>query len=151
MYFNESTGQVASFGDRWKAKHGHTEINQLEAWAVNNGLAAFEGRLKRDAPTKLIILVDNSSAEAGLKKGSSAKFEMNTALRSAQMKYPEDCDVHVAHIAADTNPADSVSRGAKVDQELGSTMGVVGDALARSTLGSRVFTLVQGCVRKRSR
>jgi hypothetical protein len=66
-----NSGQVLRAGAPWAKKY-HYEVNAAETRAVANALEAFQAHLKRGAA--IALRIDNTSAEAGIKKGHSASW-----------------------------------------------------------------------------
>jgi len=130
---DESTGYVTSTGGKWDTPRTSSEINSLEIDAINNGLEAFRECITDLAPSAIIVLIDNTSAQAAVKKGYSPSEAMNASvLRTLQTlgTLPRDLEVRTSYINTLENVADEASRGVPLNPRKRREMGVVGRKLA---------------------
>jgi len=127
VLYCDATGEFEEAGGRWGKQHSHTEINQLEAYAVANAWRAFSARLTPS--TKVLILVDNTSVLHTVRKGRAREAPLNTAIDEVLRTLKGNVDVSVAHIGTENNPADAKSRGLPIRHELASTLGAEGRRL----------------------
>lgn len=140
---NESTGDCWQAQGRWPSRHICDDINTLEMTAISLALEAFADELYDKRKMPLIILVDNSSSAAVLRKGTAREYFFNAAaLRCLRnLAHAADRPVSVAHIMSEENLADCLSRGTPLlesSEELSSTLGAFGRRLGRSALRVRV-------------
>lgn len=98
---------IHSAGGRWSTPKSAAQINELECQAVRNAAAHFRARLAH--ARAIHIVVDNSSTQYALRKGSAHAFLLNDALQRTLQTLP-DCDIRVSYIPSGNNPADAVSR-----------------------------------------
>jgi hypothetical protein len=135
-----SSQELFVAGDVWRQRFTPEEINKFEAHALNYALQAFSRVLAQSGDTDVTIVVDNTSVQAGVRRGHAKSAAVNEALipvlRSLQQLH---CEVRVAYIASKDNPADSISRGRPLGDlvaigEIGQRMGGGGDALRFSPL-----------------
>ncbi len=138
---DERTGEVWQAAGHWGQKEDCSDINTLEMIAVRLGLKAFSKILTRDSTRPLIILVDNTSTMAVLRKGTAREFSFNEATLSTLRCLAGDRQVSVGWISSTNNFADPLSRGEPArqsDEELVSALGAFGRRLGRSALRVRV-------------
>ena len=106
------SGEVHSTGERWSEKERVRDISVLECDAVKRALADFYHHLP--AVGALELRVDNSSLQAGLRRGGARSEDLNAALlpvlRTLLTDFPS-CRVVVGYVPTKENPADGPSRG----------------------------------------
>jgi len=127
VLYCDATGEFHDVGGRWGKSHSHTEINELEAYAVANAWHAFATRLTE--LSKVQVLVDNTSVLHTARKGRAHEQPLNAAIDSLLSVIGGNTNVTIAYIDTKRNPADAVSRGLPVVKELASTLGSEGRRL----------------------
>ncbi len=138
---DENSGQVWQTSGKWSSKQDCSDINTLEMHAVHLALRAFSDILDEDKARPLIILVDNTSTAAVLRKGSAREYTFNSAALATLKCLAGDRPVVTDWISTAENFADPLSRGEPVqrsDDELVSALGAFGRRLGRSALRVRV-------------
>jgi len=107
-----SSGEVHATGERWTNEETTLDISVLECFGVRNGIEAFYDNLV--SVGRLEIRVDNSSTEAGLRRGVARAENLNAALGlvlDTLAKELPSCRVSVGYVPTKDNPADGPSRG----------------------------------------
>jgi hypothetical protein len=105
-------GRVVSTGGRWD--EGETRsINELEAQAVINGANAFAHLI---AGRSIRLIVDNTSVEYGMQRGSAKSGALNSLIGAAlrRLGLAKPLSIMVGYIVSELNPADDPSRGRKL-------------------------------------
>jgi hypothetical protein len=115
----EIDGVVSIAGGQWsdrqQCKSG--DISALEGEAVQLAVETFADTLRR-APTNVLhLVVDNTSVEAALKRGTGRAERVNTHVVTAVMRLRElkSWKVYAQYIKSRLNPADPCSRGQEID------------------------------------
>jgi hypothetical protein len=106
-------GRVFINGAHWESR-GYTssDIGMLEAQAVANAVAAFDGLLSQ--VRNVDIRVDNTSVEAALGSGSAKAMSLNEALANTLMLFRQrGWRYTTSYVRSAENLADAVSRGAE--------------------------------------
>lgn len=103
-------GTVRHVGGRWDQDQDLSNINMLEALAVERGAAHFAEQL---SGSDVVLVVDNTATHYALKRGSARSGALNAALGTAlrRLKKIGPRAIVVAYIASGANPADGPSRG----------------------------------------
>ena len=103
------TGQIWIAGARWPKNHDF-EINKDETAAVTHSIDAFAPLI---VPGSIIDLrIDNTSAEAGTKKGRSQSEGMSLALGAyIRTKRALDIELVPSRVSSKDNWSDPISRG----------------------------------------
>jgi hypothetical protein len=103
-------GAMHVAGARFREKHTHREITQLEVAAVHEALAAFSTHLQDSV---LHLHVDNTAAKAGVARNYSPSFAVNNELgkvaRAVASLHATISDI--SYVRSEDNPADHPSRG----------------------------------------
>jgi hypothetical protein len=108
--------QVHVVGGRWQHQYESHQINYLEAAAVRNALVMLFDTLSEGSFAELQIVVDNTSVQGALARGSSPSQTMaDILLEVATMLEVLSIPVSVEYIASKMNPADPISRGQRPD------------------------------------
>jgi hypothetical protein len=114
-----SDQRVFIAGERWseKVRVDSTNINVLEARAVDLALNSFADLLHSLPDTKLSIVVDNTSTLAGLRRGTARAPLVNLALVPAIEKLTAQNQFAIAlrYVKSKENPADAPSRQQELD------------------------------------
>jgi hypothetical protein len=102
-------GLVHYFGRKWTEEELQ-HINVLEVGAVAKVTANFAHLLSHK---RVHVFVDNTTAEATLKKGSSASWALANAIAQtlAEVKRAGPTSVTISWITSEQMPADGLSRG----------------------------------------
>ena len=110
---------------KWPQTHGHSEINELEARAVDKAIESFKEDIRG---RRVLLLIDNSSTCAVLKKGHAHAFKLNSARNETLVRLNNlrPISVKVQQVESARNPADALSRGKTVDQRVASAVGPEG-------------------------
>ena len=67
---------------------------------------------------KFVLLTDNTSCEAGVRKGASKHLDMDRAAHAIHCLLNDiNAEAIVGHVGTDDNVADAVSRGRPVEEE----------------------------------
>jgi ribonuclease HI len=93
-------------GGRWTPSEARRHINELEVMAVVQAFRAFDLR-----GADVHVLVDNTSALAGIKRGYSAAYAINNRLGELAELTSELRILSVDYVASEDNWADAPSRG----------------------------------------
>lgn len=115
---DEASGYFTSAGGKWDQPHTSSEINNLEVDAIRNAFDIFRNRIVELAPNAIVVLVDNTSAQAAVRKGYSPSEVMNASvLRALQSlgTLPTHIEVRTSYINTHENVADELSRGLPVN------------------------------------
>jgi hypothetical protein len=119
-----ASGSVLEFGGSWSNGHSSHEINSLEAEAVFKAASHFKEQLR--AAKSITLVVDNTSTQYALRKGSAACGILNNAVTRALGALPRDIPIRVLYIPSASNPADPISRGSELSLvDLRSACGLV--------------------------
>ena len=126
LLFNVEQGWVKEFSTKWHETFCSNSINELEATAVF--LAASHFRDDLSGAAAILLVVDNTSCQYALKKGSSSSFLLNKEVKNALGSLPAGSDIRIAYIQSKANPADGPSRGINFSLgELSSACGLVAE------------------------
>jgi hypothetical protein len=141
-------GTIFEHGEKWQSATAYTskDINRLEARAVHLAASFFADILSQAA--SILLVVDNSSVQHSIAKGSSASGLLNTAIVTALSHLPHHVPITVSYIPSVLNPADKPSRGERFSLSgLRSACGLVAEgagvhsSLRVSVAGRRSATL----------
>jgi hypothetical protein len=102
-------GLVLHIGGRWEDDVDRSNINALEALAVERAAEYFAERLSH---ADVVLAIDNTAALSGLKRGSARSGALNAAVGSVFRRLGRvgPRAVAVGYIASGANPADGPSR-----------------------------------------
>jgi hypothetical protein len=109
---------VHATGGMWAKwiKADEESINTLEGFAVAKAIEDFKNTIARPDVGALHVVVDNTSVQAGIKKGRANAERLNSALLEPLLELKAlDIPVTVRYIKSGENPADSISRGKEPD------------------------------------
>ena len=104
---------VASFGDKFASKAESMGTAEIAA-----ALAMIRHFAPRLQGRKFVLLTDNTSCEAGVRKGASKHLDMDRAAHAIHCLLNDiNAEAIVGHVGTDDNVADAVSRGRPVEEE----------------------------------
>jgi hypothetical protein len=101
-------------GNHFTGPQADGDISRKEAWAVVNALDAFAAALS--AVNRLNVFVDNTAVEAALRRGMPRADSLVDPIREAWLRVcGSDMSLFVARVSSEANPADEISRGARIN------------------------------------
>ena len=132
LLFDEKRGTFHTAAGSWGSTQEARDINFLEARALALSIDAFYSKLSSRNVQSLLIVIDNTALKHTLTSGSAHSFKLNEEIRKILPRLPK-VNVRVSYIASASNPADPLSRGKKVQEQLASVLGGLGGRLVQSS------------------
>jgi hypothetical protein len=133
-----ASGKTFVVGKSWRHTHKSGDISYLEALALSCAVSTLRQTLQREMIGVLHVIVDNTSVEAGVRRGLARSVTVNEGLLYGLLELKDlPVSVTVRYIKSGDNPADSVSRGDPVN--LRRLSDVVGATMRQGGRASRAF------------